>query len=55
MLFRSLSGACSLGDRLLKRGTFMHRPAGAVEAPLACEGGALLYVKLDGFLDYTLA
>jgi hypothetical protein len=39
----------------MRRGGFMHRPAGAVEAPLVSTGGALLYVKLDGFLDFTLA
>ena len=50
-----LTGACTLGETMLTRGTFMHRPAGVVEAPLSSEAGALLYVKLDGFLDYTLA
>ncbi|MBL8383274.1 MAG: cupin domain-containing protein [Burkholderiales bacterium] len=50
-----LSGAVSLGERVLGPGAFMHRPAQAVEAPLASEGGALLYVKVDGRLDFTLA
>jgi hypothetical protein len=50
-----LDGACTLGGEELRRGGFMHRPAGAVEAPMASKDGALLYVKLDGFLDFTLA
>ncbi len=50
-----LDGACALGAAELRRGGFMHRPAGAIEAPLASAGGALLYVKLDGFLDFRLA
>lgn len=50
-----LSGAAKLGERALPEGAFMHRPAGAVEAPLASDGGALLYVKSGGFLDFRAA
>ena len=50
-----LAGTARLGALELPRGYFMHRPAGAVDGPLASEDGALLYVKLDGFLDFRLA
>ncbi|CAN0506748.1 unnamed protein product, partial [Phaeothamnion confervicola] len=50
-----LAGTARLGATELRRGAFVHRPAGTVEGPLASEGGALLYVKLDGFLDFRLA
>jgi hypothetical protein len=50
-----LDGECNLGAAKLRRGSFMHRPAGVIEAPLASAGGALLYVKLDGFLDFKPA
>lgn len=50
-----LGGAAMLGERPLRPGTFVHRPAGAVEAPLASDAGALLYVKSGGFLEFRLA
>ena len=50
-----LAGAATLGDAELGRGGFMHRPAGTVDGPLTSESGALLYVKLGGFLDYAPA
>lgn len=50
-----LEGRVMLGDRPLGVGTFMHRPAGAVEAPLSSDTGALLYVKSGGFLAFGLA
>ncbi|MGB7542106.1 MAG: hypothetical protein WBM28_08840 [Burkholderiales bacterium] len=50
-----LSGSLRLGATELRRGFFLHRPAGAVEGPLVSDEGAMLYVKLDGRLDYTLA
>ncbi len=50
-----LTGAVTLGTRDMRRGSFMHRPAGVVEGPMSSDAGALLYIKLDGRLDYTLA
>ena len=50
-----LAGAAHLGSTELRRGFFMHRPAGVVEAPLASAEGALLYVKTDAYLDFHLA
>lgn len=50
-----LEGAAQLGSTELSRGFFVHRPAGAVEAPLASAEGALLYVKTDAYLDFHLA
>lgn len=50
-----LSGLLRLGETELRQGFFMHRPAGEVEGPLTSAEGALLYVKTDGRLDFTLA
>ena len=50
-----LAGAARLGSTELRRGFFMHRPAGVVEAPMTSVDGALLYVKTDAFLDFHLA
>lgn len=50
-----LSGSARIGATQLRQGSFVHRPAGAIEGALASEGGAILYVKLDGRLDFTLA
>ena len=50
-----LQGSALMGAIELRRGFFMHRPAGVVEAALASVEGALLYVKTDGFLDFRLA
>ena len=50
-----LAGSIALGDQALATGCFMHRPAGAIEAPISSEGGALLYVKIDGRLDFIPA
>ena len=50
-----LGGAVQLGATALRRGFFVHRPAGVVEPPMASTDGALLYVKTDAFLDFHLA
>jgi hypothetical protein len=50
-----LAGALQMGNNDLRRGFFVHRPAGAIEGALTSQGGALLYVKTDGRLDFTLA
>ena len=50
-----LAGALHLGPTELRQGCFVHRPAGAIEGPLSSDGGALLYVKTDGRLDFTPA
>ena len=50
-----LQGAVRLGKFELGPGGFVHRPAGTIDGPLASQSGALLYIKLDGRLDYALA
>lgn len=50
-----LDGACRLGDLPLGAGSFLYRPAGVVEQPLASDDGALLFVKADGWLDFAAA
>ena len=50
-----LQGAVRLGTVELGPGGFVHRPAGTIDGPLASQSGALLYIKLDGHMDYVLA
>ena len=50
-----LSGSLELGATEIRRGFFVHRPAGVIDGPLSSDAGALLYVKVDGRLDYTPA
>ena len=46
-----LDGEARLGDEIHASGCYLRRPPGSVEAPMVSETGALLYVKLDGWLD----
>jgi len=50
-----IDGALALGERRLEAGAFLDRPGGAIEEPLESPGGALLYAKVDGWLDYVPA
>ena len=50
-----LSGSLELGATEIRRGFFVHRPAGVVDGPMSSDAGALLYVKLDGRMDYAPA
>ena len=46
-----LEGEGRLGDEIHATGCYLFRPAGRVEPPLVSEAGALLFVKLGGWLD----
>jgi hypothetical protein len=50
-----LAGGVQWGGEQMGRGVFVHRPAGAVEAAMASQQGALIYAKVDGWLDFTPA
>jgi hypothetical protein len=39
----------------LGTGVFVHRPAATVEVAMASQQGALIYAKVDGWLDFTPA
>jgi hypothetical protein len=50
-----LAGAVQWGGEEMGPGVFVHRPADAVEAAMASHQGALIYAKVDGWLDFTPA
>ena len=50
-----LEGELQWNDRALGAGTFIHRPAGTPEPPVASDRGALMFAKLDSWLDYVPA
>jgi hypothetical protein len=49
--FFVLRGTVAIGSQQLPESGFLYRPAGTVEEPMASEGGALLFMKVDGWLD----
>lgn len=49
-----LEGSVLLSDRVMGKGTYVYRPAGAVESALRSADGALLLMKVDGRLDFRL-
>jgi hypothetical protein len=48
-----LEGGLQWAGEEMGPGTFVHRPAGSHEPVMASASGALIYVKLDGWLDFT--
>ena len=48
-----LTGGVQWGGEHFGEGVFVHRPAGAVEAAMASAQGALIYAKIDGWMDFT--
>lgn len=50
-----LEGTLQCGEAEWRAGTFLHRPAGALLAPIESPNGALAYVKIDGRLDFAPA
>jgi hypothetical protein len=50
-----LDGGVQWGGEEMGRGVFVHRPAGTVELAMASHQGALIYAKVDGWLDFTPA
>jgi hypothetical protein len=48
-----LDGRLQWGGEDLGPGAFVHRPAGSHEPAMASASGALIYAKLDGWLDFT--
>ena len=46
-----VEGECRLGDEIHTTGCYLFRAAGHIEPPMVSEAGALLYVKVDGWLD----
>jgi hypothetical protein len=50
-----LAGGVQWGGEEMGRGVFVHRPAGTVELAMASHQGALIYAKVDGWLDFTPA
>ena len=46
-----LDGEGRIGGEVHAAASYLYRPAGSVEPPLSSDTGALLYVKLDGWLD----
>lgn len=49
-----LSGSVALGKKAVPQGGFLHRPGGVVEGPMTSESGAMLFLKMDGWLDFHL-
>jgi hypothetical protein len=50
-----LSGGVQWGGEELGKGAFVHRPAATVETAMASHQGALIYAKVDGWLDFSPA
>ena len=50
-----LAGSLQWGGEEMGRGVFVHRPPGTVEAAMASHQGALIYAKVDGWLDFASA
>jgi hypothetical protein len=48
-----LSGGVQWGDEAMGPGVFVHQPAGTVEAAMTSPHGALIYAKVNGWLDFT--
>lgn len=46
-----LEGQATMGEETLSTGSYFYSPAGAVDAPLSSDAGALLFVKTDRWLD----
>ena len=44
-------GECRLGDEVHTVGCYLMRRSGRIEPPMVSQGGAVLYVKVDGWLD----
>ena len=49
-----LAGSLELGATEIRRVFFVHGPAGVIDGPLSSDAGALLDVKVDGRIGYTL-
>ena len=48
-----LSGSLEWGDEVMGPGVFVHRPAHTTEPPMASASGAVIYAKLDGWMDFV--
>jgi ChrR-like protein with cupin domain len=48
-----LEGGVDLGTREAKKGTYVYRPPGLAEPPMRSDGGALLFMKTKGWLDFA--
>lgn len=55
MEFYVIEGECQMGEEAFPTGSYLYRPAGSVELPLESVDGALLFAKVDGWLDRQLA
>ena len=53
--FFVLDGSISLGDQQFGAGCYVYRPAGLVQPPMSSEGGARLFMKAKGWLDFKQA
>ena len=50
-----LSGSVQWGSQVCGAGCFVHRPAGCVEPAMASAQGALIYAKVNGWMNFTPA
>ena len=50
-----LSGSVQWGPQECGAGSFVHRPAGRVEPAMASAQGALIYAKVNGWMNFTPA